>query len=163
MLWFDIRKDLNGGYNIHNHLGCVSSVSSSLAARINIPNNKIPDDDFVYLTALKEGFKFKFARKAVVYYSTVNSMREYLLQDNRLIHSKKYAIDYFGPKTVNVYKTPKSLQIKTVAKHFKISPIFIILAIFLQILVRNGLIMPTETYNSGFWHVARTSKRQAYE
>jgi len=157
-LWFEIRRNINNGDSIHNNLGCVTALSNELAKQIRIPDNKIPDDDFTYLTAMKLGYKFKFAEKAVVFYRTVDNVNDFFTQHSRLLFSKRFVAEEFGEWVNEYYKTPTLAKIKGTAKSMFASPLFTSLALFLQLVLRKGMIVPKENYSGGYWKTAISTK-----
>ena len=158
LIWIDMKNNVGEDLSVHNHLGCISAVSKKLAQKITIPNNIIPDDDFVFFTAIKHGFHFSFAKKATVYYRTVDNLKDFLIQHNRLINSKKYVFDFFGEWTKSYYVIPRTNKIASILRFLIHEPLFTLLALALQILLRKGKFMPEEKYENGFWTVASSSK-----
>ncbi len=158
-MWNEIRVKINNGDTIHNNLGCVTALSRELAKCVRLPNAIIPDDDYTYITAHKNKFKFRFAEDAIVYYRTVSNFSDFLIQHSRLIFSKRLVIEHFGKSARNYYKTPKALKNKVLVKSFLKSPVKTALAILMQAIIRFGRFLPQETYSNGHWQVALSSKK----
>lgn len=157
-IWNEIRVNINGGVSVHNNLGCVSALSKNFAKIVHIPNNIIPDDDFTYFTAIKAGFHFKFAKKAIVYYRTVNNLSDFFTQHSRLIYSKQHVAKHFGDWVNNYYGVSKKEKYKTIFANAIKHPILVPFALFLQILLRFKHIVPQETYENGYWKTAVSTK-----
>jgi hypothetical protein len=148
-IWMEIRKKHNKGLSVHNNLGCITALSKELANKTRIPGKYIPDDDFTYFTALENNFEFRFAKKAVVLYRTVDNSKDFFRQHSRLIDSKKFIFDCFGNWTKVYYEIPKSLKVQEFAKSLLKYPIKTIEAVALQWLLRYGFFLPKEKYING--------------
>lgn len=157
-IWFEIRRNLNNGDSVHNNLGCVSALSREFAKKVEIPNNLIPDDDFTYFTAIKTGYKFKFAEKAIVFYRTVDNLNDFFPQHSRLLFSKKFVAEQFGDWVNKYYKTQLNLKLEAIGKSMLLNPLFTILALVLQIILREASVLHKENYSGGYWKTAISSK-----
>ncbi len=156
MMWFELRKNLNKGINVHNHMGCISALSRKFAANIVIPNADVPDDNYLYLLCQKLGFTFKFSNSALVYYKSVDNLKEFLTQHGRYIQSKQYAANYFGQWANEKYTTPISKKFISISKSFLHDPLFTPLALLFQVVLRMNKLESKKDKN--FWDTASSSK-----
>ncbi len=158
LLWFEIRRDLHNGITIHNHLGCISAMSRELADQVKIPNSAISDEDYIYFTALKLGYKFRFAKKAVVYYKAANNLKDYFIQSSRVLSAKDKIAFLFGEWVYSYYKVPLTKKIMGLFRMIKKDPLFLFLAIIfqVQIIIFTKLFQKNKSYIN--WKIAYSTK-----
>ncbi len=157
-IWNGIRFEFNSGNTVHNSLGCVLAINKNVASKVKFPSTIIPDDDFIYFTAITNGYKFKFSKKSIVHYRTIDNFSDFLKQHSRLYHSKEQIFDFFGDWTKCSYDIPTQIKTKYALSSLASSPIKTVLAIALQSLVRIDFGFKGEIYTEGFWSIAKSSK-----
>lgn len=153
-LWNEIRKDL--GNSVHNHLGCISASRREFTKQVIIPEGIVADDDFIYFKALTLGFEFRFAKKAIVYYSNVSNLKDFFNQHSRLLNGKLAVADYFGEWVKGLYKVSSLKKLKALFKTFLKNPFLMILAILLQLALRNDT---KKNKHRNLWKTALSSKK----
>lgn len=150
-IWYETRKDINGGDCVHNHHGCISAVSKSFAKNLRIPKEITSDDEYLYFAAKKAGFSFRFAEKALLYYRAPATLRDYLIQSSRFIDTKHIIMEKLGAWVEPYYPIARSHKIKGIVTMMKREPIFTPLAISLQLLLRVLQPLYQKTYKKGKW------------
>ncbi len=156
--WYEMRHNLNGGDNVHNHKGCVSASRTSFVKSLNIPENLHSDDDFLYFSCKLAGHKFKFAESAIVYYKIPTTFHEYMTQTTRFLSLKNRIADHFGDWVYGEYLVPKSAKLRGIVFTFIRHPILLSLAIALQIFQRLAKKYYAENYQGVSWKVIGSSK-----
>ncbi len=163
-LWYLTRKDINNGSSLYNHHGCVSALSKSFSEKVIIPTDIVAEDSYLYFRSLELGFKFKFAKNAIVYYRAPGNLRDYLLQTKRFLNTKDIITSHFG-SWVNDYRyVPKSLKIKAIFKMILKEPVFMPLSLILSVYIRLIKKFSKEIYKGGIWtSVVSTKSKLVYE
>jgi glycosyltransferase involved in cell wall biosynthesis len=157
-VWFETRRDLNRGVTIHNHLGCASAMRAELANHIRIPTNAVSDEDYIYFMALKMGYKFEFAKKAIVYYKAASTLKDYFVQSSRVLSAKDRIAFIFGQWVYSYYQVPFKSKISALVRIYKKEPFFLPLAILLQIQILIYTKLFKQKQNLEIWNIAYSTK-----
>jgi glycosyltransferase involved in cell wall biosynthesis len=158
MMWYECRKDYLSGDNVNNHFGCVSAMRKDLAKKISIPKSVIGTHDFIYFSNYFAGYKYKFIQQAHIYYSVASTLADYVKQTSRHHGAKDGVVNYFGKSILEKYDLPKTLTRRVLAKNFLKNPIFMSIAILLQIYLRKIHHPKTTSAKSGTWELAMSTK-----
>ncbi len=151
-LWYETRKDINGGDSVHNHISRVSALSYEMTKLIRIPTVITGDDEYLYFRILQLHRKFVYAQNALVYYFVPENLRDFLVQSTRFLRFKNSTSEFFGSWVDKYYKVPTYLKIRAIIKMFLKEPIFLPLAIGLQILVRLLQNKYQRNQKAGIWN-----------
>jgi len=157
--WYEMRRNISGGDTVHNHKGCVSAGRTSFLKTVSIPSTIHSSDDFVYFSCKQKGLKFRFAEKAVVYYSIPDNVREYFIQSIRFLNIKKGIITHFGEQAAILYTIPKWNKVRGLIITFMRKPFYILAAIALQMYMRINRRKFIEDYTGVSWQVITSSKK----
>ena len=157
-VWYETRKNYLGGKNIHNHNGKISAIRKEAIKDFNIPNNVYANDDFLYISVIKRGYKFAFAPKAVVLYRAPSTLSDYFLQHGRFVTLKEKMFDYFGDDVREYYYIPSSNKLKALLTVGIKSPIYLALAIVFELILRKYKDRLIEHYKGVSWTKATTTK-----
>ena len=157
--WYEMRHTIRQGDTVHNHKGCVSAGRTSFLRTVSIPSSVHSSDDFVYFSAKKRQVHFRFAEKAVVYYTIPNNMKEYFIQSIRFLDLKKEIISYFGDWVLEHYRVPVRNKIIGLAKVLLRHPVNLTLALTLQVYMRLRRNKFAEKYRGVSWTVIQSSKK----
>lgn len=158
LMWNDMKININNGINVHNHLGCISGVSKKFSQKLILPNYMISDDDFIFFSAIRLGYKFGFAKNAIVYYRAVNNFNDFILQHTRFLNCKKYIEDYFGNWVYPYYKVPKYRKLKTIIRFFIKTPLYTVAALSLQMVLRSSMTKYKIHHDKVGWDLALSTK-----
>lgn len=156
--WYEMRHKLNGGDTVHNHKGCVSAGRASFLKSIKMPVKVYSNDDFLYFSCKLAGYKFKFAKDAIVYYKIPTSFHEYMTQTTRFLGLKDRIAEHFGDWVYADYAVPKSDKIRGLIITFLRHPILLSLAVCLQLFQRFAKKYYTENYVGVSWKIIGSSK-----
>ncbi len=157
-VWISVREDYKKGNTIHNHLGCASAMRKNIYKNINLPKNLIADEDYIYFSAMKMGYDFRFAKNARVYYKSASNINDFFIQHSRFLMIKDIVAEHFGSWVLDYYIIPKKYKINSLLKNLIRNPIYLSFSIVLQMLLVIYKKLNNENYNSGKWKEVKTSK-----
>lgn len=160
-IWYYTRAEYNRGQNIHNHNGKASAVRVAACKDIRIPADIYANDDYLYLSIVRSGYKFCFAPKARVLYSIPATLKDYFLQNSRFISLKQNIFKYFGTETTKYYHIPISYKLKAFTKELFCNPIYTIIAVCLEVALRKNSLRIAEKYKGVSWSTAESTKRSS--
>lgn len=104
-----IFQRLNDADNVYLCHGSARAFSKDFYKNLRWPHN-CPEDAYSYIICLEKGFKFKFAKDAVVYISPSSNISDHIKQSTRFFHGKKTLERLFGfSKIKHHYKMPALL------------------------------------------------------
>jgi cellulose synthase/poly-beta-1,6-N-acetylglucosamine synthase-like glycosyltransferase len=157
-VWAEMRRGINGGDSVHNHQGCISAVARPLYQKLEIPKEAISNDEYLYFRTLELGYRFVFAEDAVVRYTCPTTLRDNLKQSARFISTKYRLESLFSFDILPYYCISfrrKALGLVTV---FFRKPLWTIMAVVMQVVLRFGKRFFVEEYRNGLWTQVQTSK-----
>lgn len=134
-VYYKSRETIKGGHNVFGCTGACLALRKELAGKVIIPPDVISEDTFFYFSCLSLGYKFKHAKKAVVYFKLAENLQDFLKQVFRshpesvsLIYKK-----YFGDLIDKEYKRPLGFYLKSVLRVFLKNPVGTAYMILLKI------------------------------
>lgn len=157
--WYEMRHRLNAGDTVHNHKGCASAGRMPFLQTLQIPGDLYSDDDFLYFSAVSGGHRFRFAESAVVYYHIPSSFHEYMTQTTRFLGLKHRIAAHFGDWVYAHYHVPISAKFRGLLLTLLREPLYLPLAIILQVLERCLRPIYQENYQGVSWQEIRSSKK----
>lgn len=158
-LWYEIRKDLNHGDNVHNFSSCAFAIRGSFAQKIHYPKDIYPITKFTYFSAIEAGLKVKFAKEALVLFRSPGSIHDYILQTKRFRKIQEKNASYYGDWIYNVGKIPLRKKIFVVAKMAFINPVNTLFAISFRLVVEFfSLLKPIDT-DRAIWREVKSTKK----
>lgn len=156
-LWYEIRKDLDGGDNIYNFSSAAFALRKTFAKKLYYPKEIYPITKFTYFAAIKNNFKVKFAKDAYVWFRSPASIHDYLLQIKRFRHVEQVNAQYYGNWTYEFLKIPFFKKIKTILKMMLANPCYSLLAIIFRMSL--AFFPKKSTVRDGIWQIAKSSKK----
>lgn len=154
--WKKTTNQIDNGNNINNSLGCMLGLSKDFYKKLIIPDDVVADDHFIYIKAQDLGFKCKFVKNATVYYRAPQNIDDYSNQFSRYYSSGDKVKSYFTKNIDKYYEVPRMYKIKAYISSIKSEPIYIAMALFLQIWHRNFLYKQSQ--NHIYWDAILSSK-----
>lgn len=155
--WHEVVQDINGGHNVHTYVGPISSISKSLARKINLPD-KHGEDQRLFFEALRLGFKYRYIPEASVRFKVPDNLHDFLLQHSRFHASARQISDDFGSLAESHYHIPPHHKIKAYIKSFLKTPFLFSIALSLQLLLRIYLLLPSKSHQKAAWTMVSSSK-----
>lgn len=100
--WQRVARPIHNWINPNNCHGCIYGVRKSLSRKLQIPTDITADDHYIFYTAIKNGFDFRFCPEAIVYFKTPSKFSDYVNQSIRFgktgvkvkNHFKKFSKEY---------------------------------------------------------------------
>lgn len=157
-LWYEIRKNVNGGNSVHNIHGSIYATRRPLYGRLRLPANMNADDHHIYFQALKLGYKLYFARSARIYYRLPATLTEYLRQHSRYLNPHTLIADHYGSWVWPHYRVPALTKVRAIMSLLTKKPRTLFAALALQVLLRMAKPFFTQKHNLGRWGMITTTK-----
>jgi cellulose synthase/poly-beta-1,6-N-acetylglucosamine synthase-like glycosyltransferase len=95
--------------------GCLMASKREFISKITIPNSIVGDDIYLYFSCLSLGYTYKYAKNAIVYFSTPKTVSDQLKQNARFLVSPTKMTKYFPLELV---KKEDWLPVTEVIKSF---------------------------------------------
>lgn len=158
LFWRELVNHKNGGNNVHHHPGCVSAGSRTFLKDVTIKLDVLANDHFLYFEAMRKGFAFKAAQKAVVYFKVPSTLHDYLKQTTRFLSSANNIRDHFGDWVEQEYHVPFAVKARAYAVAFIQSPFYMTCAVVLSAVQKLTSYWYTERSANGVWNTVKSSK-----
>lgn len=133
-VFYKSRKYINNGNNVFGATGSILAIKKELAKKIEMPKI-VNEDAYIYLFCISNGFRFKYADNAVIYYKLPKKITDYTRQVMRshpgaaIIELKKY----FGDLVEKEFNRPFKFYLIAILKSFIENPFGITLIIFINL------------------------------
>lgn len=157
-VYYKSRETIKNGQNVFACTGACLALKKGFAKKISIPKEILVDDTFIYFSCLSMGYKFRYARRAIVRYKLASNLSDYLRQMLRshpesinLSHEK-----YFGDLIKQEYKRPLGFYFKSIFKVFLSNPLGTIYIIILKILAQPLFKIFSKNYKLNWWTAVTT-------
>jgi len=161
ILWYETRKNIDGGDNIHNNRSKIAALSQTFANSVKIPQGVVIDDYFLYLSCLVKKLEFRFAPNALIYYRSPDNLRDYRIQASRFTNPDliNQIVDHFGDWVYEVCRVPKKNKAHGLVKMFFSNPIFTPLALLFNLWVRVFPVKRNRLHKLGKWQTVKSTKK----
>lgn len=158
IFWLEVVKNLQNQHSVHTHKGPISAGSKNFLKTVQIPQDIIADDHFLYFESIKRNFRYKFTKKAYVYIKLPNTFKDYMKQSTRFLNSAQNIRNYFGDWVNEYYAISYSIKLRGYCNTFFKSPLFLPLAVLLVSLQRMLRFRYQEANTKGVWTTIQSSK-----
>ena len=158
-MWLEIREGVRRGDNVHNLSGCILALSKELYQHLVIPAGVMLDDEYIYLEAKRQGYKFRYAAEAVACYFTAGNLEDYWRQGRRSISGWENTGRIFGQWAKEYYRIPLSRKVWVAAKYWAGNPWLTGLALFLEASLRVKK-MASKPMIGNWWPRINSSKNE---
>lgn len=126
----------NHGDNYLLASGRCLALRTEMAKRLEIPDEVINSDAYLYFENKAKGGKFVTASEAKVYNRSPQKLREYVKQSKKFQFSKLNVEDYFRHDMGAEYAVPLSIEIRAglaeFVAHPLVTPLYLILRLYAQ-------------------------------
>lgn len=157
--WYEVRKLVNGGDHLYNNSGCAIALEKNFAKSIVMPAEAIADQQFVYLSAMKEHKDFVFKEQAVAYYIPPTTLHDIKIQYARSLSEESFLEKYFDKSFHKYFDIPRKYKVKGLLKAFRKDPIYTFLSrLFLRILPYLGIEEDPDN-KKGLWKRTNSTKQ----
>ena len=157
-LWYEVRKNVNGGDTIFNLVGRITAIRKNVYKKIHFPKGMVADDEFLYVSVKQLGYRFVFVEKAIVYYKEPDNLRDFYKQSTRFLRYKQITASHFGDWVYSYYEVPKKYKKAALINMFIKEPIFLPLAVVLQTSLRFFQFLYEEDYKGSVWTTVKSTK-----
>lgn len=122
--YIPLRKVLKGGNNILSATGRGLAMRKELVKKITVPVDTIANDGFSYFCCITNGFEYRYAPKAVVWFRSPQSLKDHISQNTRFLATVEWMSQYFPRElVVSEYHIPANLLNANMLKEFIKNPI----------------------------------------
>lgn len=156
--WYETRRLVPQGNHLYNNSGCAVALEKNFAKSIIMPQEAIADQQFVYLSAMKQGKQFVFKEHAVSYYLPPSTLEDIKKQYARSLGEETFLSNYFDASFDSYFQIKKKYKIKGFINALKKDPFYTIVSrIFLKILPLLG-IKNDPANKKGLWKRTNSTK-----
>ena len=153
----EIFSSINNGNNIFTCHGRARAFSRKLYKKMYFDPNIVAEDAFSYLFAVSNGYIYKYAKNANVYYKLPTNLADHQKQSVRFFNSYKQLEKIFGQALLkNECNLPKLTMLQKMLKYFVRYPIT--MALYIGVLVLMKIRARKKRRNEAKWSTAVSSK-----
>lgn len=157
-MWYEARKDYKYGSNIYNSVGCAFALRGSFVNKKYFPKGTTAEQQFIYLWAVQSGQKFIFAKEVIVYFRVPSTVKDLFIQASRSRLEIEAVEKYFKNSINNEYYIPFAYKIRAAIKIIVRHPLYGIMAIAEQLLLKFFVVKKDSLREKGMWEVAASTK-----
>lgn len=140
-------------------IGPALSLRSELARKISFPRVIIGEDIFTYFTCLTLGYKYQYAKNAVLTYVLPQTLAEHIAQNVRFLKSPTSMHKYFDSELIEKEDyIPKTTLLIALSKEIITHPVLAIYIFIVNLYCRLRAMSDNVTIKSS-WSVATTTKK----
>lgn len=99
-VYIPFRKSLNGGNNILSATGRLLAVRREVFENIIVPRDTIANDGYVYFCTITQGYQYRFAEKAKVYFRSPQTLKDHINQNTRFKATHTWMKQFFPAELV---------------------------------------------------------------
>jgi hypothetical protein len=138
--------------------GRLIALSKKMYKRVNIPENLLNNDAYLYLTAQLNNYKYHHSSLAKAFFHSPQSLQEHLHQTWRFQNSQSENQYYFQKDLARHYAISKKAILKAFLSVFPKHPVLMLWYAALHLYTRL-LPHPPVIKTSGIWDTDKTTKR----
>ena len=157
-IWDEAKSDPRNTTDLHKLSARIMALRKNFADSFVIPESAVVDDQYVYLKAKEQNRKIHFSEKALVYYKLPTNLHDYLIQTSRYIRWNTSVVKQFSPEMTKCYAISQNAKSSALFHSFSKNPIFTLLSIGLQVIVRISKRWIIEEHESGTWIMITSTK-----
>ncbi len=158
-IWYKVRLQHQSGNNIFSHLGAAFAIRSELAHAIHFPSFIVANQHFLYISVLRKGWRFAFAREARVLFRSPSCFADYHVQATRPFTEKEQIFAYFGNGVKSLFAIPMSYKTKAILLTFLQSPLLTSLGLTLFAWIRVYTHLTIAKKQTVLWDTPFSTKR----
>jgi len=149
-------EKVNSGNNIFACKGILMGLSRDLASSLRIPGKITASDAYIYFSALKKGFRFRFVKEAGVFYRLPSHFGDYKLQGARYHFAVEEMSKAFGKIADEDYRMNKLLLLRCAVVESLKNPFYAASLLGLSLYLR---LFGYKNQDIGVkWHVSKSTK-----
>jgi biofilm PGA synthesis N-glycosyltransferase PgaC len=156
--YLEAAQNIRGGNNLYSVSGRAIAYRRKLLLKVKIPLGMIGIDAYTYFFCIKEGFKYKFAKNAKVFYRSPSTIGEHIRQNTRFLARTKKNMKYFSKELVQreshiSYKVLGAAMLKQFINNPILSSYIFLVNKYCQLRV-----YWSDDDTKGAWDIARSTK-----
>lgn len=159
-LWYESRKDFNGGVCIYNNSGCCVALSKNFYKSFKMPVNTIGDQHVIYLNLIRKNLRFVFMKEAIVYYATADNLKDILSQLSRSSDAEEFELENLGKSYAQEFVIPIPYKINAIIKLLLRDPIFTLVSIACLSALKFIRLKSDPINLKGLWNPIMSTKRR---
>lgn len=158
-LWkHEAYASTNGGINLYTCYGPVRAFSKNLYKQLRFIHS-VGEDMYSYLYTISHGYKYSFAKKAIVEYKLPQTFRDHAKQSLRFFRSTDWMDAYVSHQVIeSESRFPISSLFKLGLKLFVANPVgftcYLIISVYLSLLAK----LSPQHGQINTWEIATSSK-----
>lgn len=123
-VYMPFRKTLKGGHNILSATGRLLALRRSVFENIKVPKDTIANDGFVYFCTITQGYEYRYAPNAKVYFRSPQNLKDHISQNTRFSATPAWMKQFFPAQLVDSeYHIPSNQIYRQMLKQFLKHPI----------------------------------------
>lgn len=99
-VYVPFRKTLKGGNNILSATGRLLALRKEVYRNIKVPKDTIANDGFVYFCTITQGYLYRYAKTADVYFRSPQTLKDHISQNTRFSATHTWMKQFFPPELV---------------------------------------------------------------
>jgi cellulose synthase/poly-beta-1,6-N-acetylglucosamine synthase-like glycosyltransferase len=153
LVYYKSRNRLKNGQNAFSCTGACLALKKEFARKIDIPKQILSEDTYIYLFALKKGYKYRYAKNSVVYFKMAANLKDFLRQMLRSHTESVHLVfrNYFGELVDQEFKRPLGFYLKSVLEVFLKNPFATIYMVILKLLTQPLFLIFSRRYKLSWW------------
>lgn len=154
-----IKIQINQGNCVYTVDGRLLAYKRQVYKQFNIPTDMIANDAYTYFATKSLGFDYKFARKAVVYFRSPQTLSDHIKQNTRFRAAPLRLTRHFDPNwIIREYHMPKILTYKFLISQVLKKPQA---SLFIFFINRYTILLARlkESKMTAIWSMVKTSKQ----
>lgn len=129
-----VREAIRNGNNVYTATGRLIAVRREAFKNITVSDRTISNDHYVYFHVLTQGFEYRYADSALVYFRLPQTLKDHINQETRFSAAEHFMRTYFDPALVDrEYLIPPGLFMKEMLIETMHYPVHCITAYMLNI------------------------------
>lgn len=155
-----MREEINGGHNLFTVDGKVMALSSAFREKLVFPANlkQVGNvDAFVYLSCIQNGFKYRYAKNALVYFRNPVNFNDYVKWTARNDSTPKMMKQLFGGLADKEYTLPKNSMLYYACIEFLKNPVGCLFIAVSRYYIQRKASKLSKNFNST-WETVQSSK-----
>lgn len=106
-VYIPFRHSLKGGNNILSATGRLLALRREVYRNIKVPKDTIANDGFVYFCTITQGYEYRYAKTADVYFRSPQTLKDHISQNTRFAATHAWMKQFFPPELVEAeYHVP---------------------------------------------------------
>ncbi len=137
-VYYQSRRVVKGGHNVFGCTGACLAARAEFIKEIYIPPEVIGEDSFLYFSCLKNGYQFRHAAGAIVYFKLAENLKDFLKQ---IFRTHPESVDlvytpYFGDLVRKEYQRPFRFYLTSIVEVMLKNPLGTVYMIILKLICK---------------------------